>query len=45
MRGVVRQRREEHAHEMRRRHVPRVLLSDGTEPETQLMTAQKSTVP
>jgi pyruvate,water dikinase len=26
---------------MRRRHVPRVLLSDGTEPEAQLMTARK----
>jgi rifampicin phosphotransferase len=41
MRDLVRQRREEYAHEMRRRHVPRVLLSDGTEPEAQLMTAQK----
>ena len=29
----VRQRREEHTLELRRRHVPRVLLSDGTEPE------------
>jgi rifampicin phosphotransferase len=41
MRDLVRQRRDEYAHEMRRRHVPRVLLSDGTEPEAQLMTAQK----
>jgi rifampicin phosphotransferase len=41
MRSLVRQRREEYAHEMRRRHVPRVLLSDGTEPEAQLLTAQK----
>jgi pyruvate,water dikinase len=41
MREVVRQRREEYAHEMRRRHVPRVLLSDGTEPEAQLTTTQK----
>jgi rifampicin phosphotransferase len=41
MRDIVRQRREEYAHEMRRRHVPRVLLSDGTEPEAQLMTARK----
>ena len=40
-RDLVRQRREEHAHEMRRRHVPRVLLSDGTEPEAQLMTGRK----
>jgi len=29
----VRQRREEYARELRRRHIPRVLLSDGTEPE------------
>ena len=41
MRDVVRQRREEYAHEMRRKHVPRVLLSDGTEPEAQLTTARK----
>jgi phosphohistidine swiveling domain-containing protein len=41
MRDLVRQRREEYAREMRRRHVPRVLLSDGTEPEAQLMTARK----
>jgi pyruvate,water dikinase len=41
MRDLVRQRREEYAHEMRRRHVPRVLLSDGTEPEAQLTSAQK----
>ncbi|MCW0212969.1 MAG: PEP-utilizing enzyme [Pseudonocardia sp.] len=32
-RDVVARRREEHARELRRRHVPRVLLSDGTEPE------------
>jgi pyruvate,water dikinase len=32
-RDVVAQRREDHARELRRRHVPRVLLSDGTEPE------------
>ena len=38
----VRQRREEYAHEMRRRHVPRVLLSDGIEPEAQLMTTRKA---
>jgi phosphohistidine swiveling domain-containing protein len=41
MRNLVRQRREEYAQEMRRRHVPRVLLSDGTEPEAQLTTARK----
>jgi rifampicin phosphotransferase len=32
-RGVVAGRHEEYARELRRRHVPRVLLSDGTEPE------------
>ena len=37
MRDLVRQRREEYAHETRRKHVPRVLLSDGTEPELQLV--------
>ena len=41
MRTLVRQRRDEYAHEMRRRHVPRVLLSDGTEPEAHLTTARK----
>ncbi len=41
MTDLVRHRREEYAHEMRRRHVPRVLLSDGTEPEAQIMAAQK----
>lgn len=30
---VVRARRDTHERELRRRHVPRVLLSDGTEPE------------
>ena len=33
LRAVVGSRREEYARELRRRHVPRVLLSDGTEPE------------
>jgi pyruvate,water dikinase len=32
-RAVVAARREEYDRELRRRHVPRVLLSDGTEPE------------
>jgi phosphoenolpyruvate synthase/pyruvate phosphate dikinase len=41
MKDVVRTRREEYAHEMRRRHVPRVLLSDGTEPEAQIVPARK----
>ena len=33
-RVAVAARRTEHERELRRRHVPRVLLSDGTEPET-----------
>jgi pyruvate,water dikinase len=32
-RGVVATRRAEYDRELRRRHIPRVLLSDGTEPE------------
>jgi len=33
MRGTVRERRDRYDAELRRRHVPRMLLSDGTEPE------------
>ena len=33
-RAEVRRNRESYAVELRRRHIPRVLLSDGTEPET-----------
>ncbi|MCE5289402.1 MAG: phosphoenolpyruvate synthase [Nocardiaceae bacterium] len=32
-RSTIADRREEYARELKRRHVPRVLLSDGTEPE------------
>lgn len=32
MHEVVRERRSDYQHELRRRHIPRVLLSDGTEP-------------
>ncbi|MBP2474030.1 pyruvate,water dikinase [Crossiella equi] len=32
-RALVGQRKAEHARELRRRHLPRLLLSDGTEPE------------
>ena len=32
MRQVVRERRASYDHELQRRHIPRVLLSDGTEP-------------
>lgn len=33
LRSIVARRREVYDREMRRRHIPRVLLSDGTEPE------------
>lgn len=33
LRGLVAERRDVYDRELRRRHVPRVLLSDGTEPE------------
>lgn len=32
MRSIVRERHADYEHELHRRHVPRVLLSDGTEP-------------
>jgi pyruvate,water dikinase len=35
-RETVRRRREAYESELRRRHIPRVLLSDGTEPETMI---------
>jgi pyruvate,water dikinase len=35
LRPVVRERRSAYTREVRRRHVPRVLLSDGTEPATE----------
>jgi rifampicin phosphotransferase len=38
MTDVVRQRRAVYDQELRRRHVPRVLLSDGTEPEAQAIS-------
>jgi rifampicin phosphotransferase len=34
-RGLVADRRAEYDRELRRRHIPRVLLSDGTEPEAE----------
>jgi phosphohistidine swiveling domain-containing protein len=34
MRAVVAQRREDYERELRRRQVPRIMLSDGTQPET-----------
>jgi pyruvate,water dikinase len=38
-REVVTSRREEYERELRRRQVPRVLLSDGTEPEAETLAA------
>ena len=38
-RATVRQRRETYERELRRRHIPRLLLSDGTEPETMIISA------
>jgi rifampicin phosphotransferase len=38
LREIAAERRAAYALELGRRHVPRVLLSDGTEPETQLKT-------
>ncbi|SEK99859.1 PEP/pyruvate-binding domain-containing protein [Nonomuraea pusilla] len=39
LRALVAERRQVYERESRRRHVPRVLLSDGTEPETLLRPA------
>lgn len=40
-RAAVRQRRATYAMELRRRRVPRVLLSDGTEPEAQALVGAR----
>jgi rifampicin phosphotransferase len=46
MRSVVRERRASYEHELHRRHVPRVLLSDGAEPsiETQATGSANDTL-
>ena len=46
MRSIVRERRTIYEYELKRRHLPRVLLSDGIEPGTQAVVAQsdKSTL-
>lgn len=41
LRPVVAQRREEYERELRRRQVPRVMLSDGTQPEALAAPAQQ----
>jgi pyruvate,water dikinase len=38
MRALVRERRASYEQEMGRRHIPRVLLSDGTEPELEVLS-------
>ncbi|MEO8954053.1 MAG: PEP/pyruvate-binding domain-containing protein [Ktedonobacteraceae bacterium] len=40
LRALVRERRASYEQEMHRRHVPRVLLSDGTEPTAELPTSE-----
>jgi rifampicin phosphotransferase len=40
MRTVVRERRSSYERELGRRHIPRIMLSDGTEPEVALTLAQ-----
>ncbi|GHO65479.1 hypothetical protein KSC_043710 [Ktedonobacter sp. SOSP1-52] len=40
LRSVVQERRSSYAYELRRRHIPRILLSDGTEPEAALLNAR-----
>ena len=42
LRSVVRERRASYTREVRRRHVPRVLLSDGTEPAAGMSDASKT---
>lgn len=39
MQTLVAQRRRTYAEELRRRHIPRIMLSDGTEPEMELQSA------
>ncbi|NRQ31011.1 phosphoenolpyruvate synthase [Nonomuraea sp. NN258] len=41
LRGLVAERRAAYERESRRRHVPRVMLSDGTEPESRSTAAQE----
>ncbi len=42
MRSLVHERHTVYEHELNRRHIPRVLLSDGTEPGTQSVVAQSN---
>jgi pyruvate,water dikinase len=40
LRSLVRERRASYDHELSRRHVPRVLLSDGTQPSAEMHTTE-----
>ena len=42
MRFTVRERRTVYEHELNRRHIPRVLLSDGTKPANQAVVAKSN---
>jgi len=42
LRSLVRERRASYEQELKRRHIPRVLLSDGTEPTAEVHTAAGS---
>ncbi len=42
MRPLVRERRASYEYELKRRHIPRVLLSDGTEPTGELASGETS---
>ena len=42
MRSAVRERRTIYEHELKRRHIPRILLSDGTEPATQAIVGKQN---
>ncbi len=40
MRDIVRERHESYERELKRRHIPRIMLSDGTEPEAMTIPAE-----
>jgi rifampicin phosphotransferase len=42
LRALVAERREKYAQELKRRHIPRLLLSDGTEPEALAIEADRT---
>lgn len=44
MRALVQERRASYERELGRRHIPRIMLSDGTEPEAEASLAQESVI-